>query len=351
LAAGSYDKINILDPEKYTARADIPVATKALKISTPIDRFGIYAQDLLKLSDKWNLLAGLRASYVVSEAIDTTVLGTGVHKTGATRIDRALSPRLGLVFKPTNSSSVFASYSNSFTTNTGVDVDGGSVKPSVIDQYELGVKNELFDGKLSANLTLYRIANSNLAQTAAYLKDGVTPNNNTAIKQLNGKTLSDGVEIDLAAQPVKGLDIRAGFSYNYMRYTKTDTTAGAFKSGERLVNNPAHTANASVFYTVGKGRLKGLKLGASFLYIGDRYGGWNTDVVKNPGAAFTWRDRLFEVKAYSTLDLSAGYSWKKFSLMTKLSNVTNTLNWYVHENYSINPLAPTQLLATVAYKF
>jgi iron complex outermembrane receptor protein len=37
--------------------------------------------------------------------------------------------------------------------------------------------------------------------------------------------------------------------------------------------------------------------------------------------------------------------------MAKLSNVTNTLNWYVHENYSVNPIPPTQLMATVSYKF
>jgi hypothetical protein len=37
-----------------------------------------------------------------------------------------------------------------------------------------------------------------LAQTALVLADGVTPENNTALKTLTGETMSDGLEIDLS---------------------------------------------------------------------------------------------------------------------------------------------------------
>ncbi|RYY87033.1 MAG: TonB-dependent siderophore receptor [Chitinophagaceae bacterium] len=357
LAAGVYDSINLLNPGKYAGATDVPAYEKVWKTTAPIDRFGIYVQDLVKLSDKFNILAGIRATYVVTEGIDSSNVQNGQERRGITRVDRAFSPRLGVVYKPTSFTSVFASYANSFSTNTGQDVNGEAMKPSNIDQFEIGVKNEFFGGALSVNVTVYRIINNNLAQTAPYLKDGVTPNNNSNIKMLSGQTISDGIEADLSASPVKGLDLRAGYSYNYMRYTQNDTTAGAFKTGERLVNNPSHTANASAFYTFGIGRIKGLKLGATFVYIGERNAGWNTDVVKVtdmngvPKAPFTWRERMFNVAGYSTLDLSAGYSWKQFSLMGKISNVTNTLNWLVHENYSVNPIAPRQFLATIAYKF
>ena len=168
---------------------------------------------------------------------------------------------------------------------------------------------------------------------------------------LSGETTSDGVELDLAAHPVKGLDITAGYSYNFMRFTKTDTTAGSFKEGERLVNNPAHTANGSIFYTVLSGKMKGFKAGITAVYIGDRFGGWNTDVVKAAGKPFTYRSRIFAVDGFTTVDLTAGYTYKKISLLAKLSNLTNVYNYYVHENYSINPIPPRQLVATVAYKF
>jgi iron complex outermembrane receptor protein len=89
-----------------------------------------------------------------------------------------------------------------------------------------------------------------------------------------------------------------------------------------------------------------LKLGASVYYYGDRFGGWNNTVgqVQN-------YSRLIPVEAFTTIDISAGYTYKKISIMTKVSNLTNTLNYYVHENYSINPIPPTQFAATVSYKF
>jgi iron complex outermembrane recepter protein len=348
LPAGSYDKINILDPGKYAQRTDIAFATAIRKREAPVNRLGAYGQDLLKLSSKFNMLAGVRWSYVETKGIDSTSLLTEAKTMGKNRYDNALSPRLGLVYKPATTTSLFASYSNSFVVNSGQDIEGNAVKPSLIDQYEVGVKNEFFNGILSANVTAYRIVNNNLAQTAPFLKDG-TPNNNTGIKQLTGQTTSDGLEIDIATHPLKGLDITAGYSFNYMRYTRTDTTVGSFKTGERLVNNPAHTANATAFYNIADGLLKGLKLGATVVYLGERFGGWNTDVIAtNP---VKYRTRLMKVNRYTTIDVSAGYPFKKVSVMAKVSNLTNTLNYYVHENYSINPIPPTQLIATVAYRF
>ncbi len=350
LPGNGYDKINILDESKFVQRTDIPNATNIRKREIPVNRFGAYVQDLVKITSKLNVLAGIRWSYVEAVGIDSTNVITGAKVTGKTKKDEAFSPRLGIVYKPFRSTSFFASYSNSFVVNSGQDIDGNVIKPSIVDQFELGVKNELFEGRLSANITLYRIKNNNLAQTAPFLKDG-TANNNSNIKMLSGETMSDGIEIDLSSEPIKGLNIHAGYSYNYMRFTKNDTTAGSFKTGERLVNNPAHTANASVFYTINIGRIKGLKIGASALYVGDRFAGWNTDVVKQAGAPFTYRSRIFEVRGFTTIDLTAAYTFKKISVQGKVSNLTNTYNYYVHENYSVNPIAPTQFSATVSYKF
>jgi iron complex outermembrane receptor protein len=349
LPAGSYDKINILDPGKYVQRTDMPQATAIRERKALVNRFGAYVQDLIKLSPKLNLLAGIRWAYVETRGIDSTNLTNGVKTTGATRYDKAFSPRFGLVYKPFTTTSLFVSYSNSFTTNTGQDLAGKALQPSIIDQYELGVKNQFLNGLLQTNVTLYRIKNNNLAQTAPYLLDG-TPNNNTNIKILSGETTSDGVEVDFAATPIEGLNITAGYSYNYMRYTKTDTTVGSFKTGERLVNNPAHTANGSIFYTFGKGRLEGFKIGTTIVYLGNRFAGWNTDVIStNP---VTYRDRLISVSGYTTIDVTAGYTFKKrFSLLAKVSNLTNTYNVSVHENYSVNPIPPTQFSATLSYKF
>src|SRR5678815_3475794 len=92
------------------------------------------------------------------------------------------------------------------------------------------------------------------------------------------------------------------------------------------------------FYTLEKGKLKGLRVGGSFFYTGTRYAGFNN----TKGQTQTY-SKNFEVEGFTTVDLSAAYTYKRFSLIAKLSNVTNTLNYYVHENYSVNPVSYTHL--------
>jgi iron complex outermembrane recepter protein len=341
-----YDKINILDPEKYLPRKDIPAASKITRLQTPINRMGVYIQDLISLNSKFKLLAGVRWSQQKSDPATTTYLLKDSTAKGLAKSDNAFSPRAGLVYRPTGTTSVYVSYANSFSVNSGTDVFGGALSPSVIDQYEVGVKNEFFKGRLSANLTFYKIINNNLAQTAQFAADGVTPNNNTALRELVGQTTSDGIELDISSQPVKGLSILAGYSYNNMRYTNIPKIKGNYIEGERLVNTPAHTANASVFYTFEKQQIKGLKIGAAVFYTGNRFGGWN-----NTHEQVQKYSRLIPVKAFTTVDISAGYTFNKISLLLKASNLFNTFNYYVHENYSINPIAPAQFIATAAYRF
>jgi iron complex outermembrane recepter protein len=147
----------------------------------------------------------------------------------------------------------------------------------------------------------------------------------------------------------------AGYSYNDMRYTDVPVASGNYVEGQRLVNTPAHTANGSIFYTFQNASLKGLKLGLSAYYVGNRNGGWNIDYIIDPTdpekKRLIERDRLIPVEGFTTLDLSAGYTYKKITFLAKVSNLTNTYNYYVHENYSINPIPPTQVVGTLSYKF
>lgn len=342
----SYDTINILDPTKFTRRTDIPPASRVTRVQTPINRFGAYAQDLISLSAKFKLLVGIRWSMQDAKSATTSYLLKDSTAKGASNKANAFSPRLGLVYRPAKNMSAFASYANSFSLNTGTDVFGNAVEPSIIDQFELGLKNDFLNGKLSVNLTLYRIINNNLAQTAQFLSDGVTPNNNTALKELTGQTTSDGIELDVSTQPVRGFNILAGYSYNNMRYTDTKEGKGYYVEGERLVNSPAHTANISAFYTIQHGKIKGLKMGAAAYYVGDRLGGWNN--MQQQAQNYS---RLIPVSGFTTVDISAGYNFKRISVIAKVSNLFNTYNYYVHENYSINPIPPRQIISTISYKF
>lgn len=345
-STGIYDSINLFDPAKYTRRTDIPVDTLLTVNNVPINRLGAYVQDLISISEKLKVLAGVRVSYLQNESPVNYNFVNGARKEAASKYDHAVSPRFGIVYKPVATTALFASYSTSFTPNTGQDIYGEAVKPSIINQYEVGVKNDFFKGLLSVNVTAYRIRNNNYAQTAPLKADGITENTDPNVKSLIGETLSQGVEVDIAGHPLPGLDVIGGYSYNSMTVENTPNTKGSVIAGQRLVGNPNHTANASVFYTFQQSAVKGLKLGASFYYIGQRYAGWNNTVGQTQKF-----NRLISVPGYSTLDLSAGYAFKRFAVMGKVSNVTNTYSFYVHENYSINPIPPTQFVGTVSYKF
>lgn len=355
----TYGSGNIFDFANFDQGSGIPSGTNTRIVNTATDRFGIYAQDLISLSAQFKVLAGLRWSWQEAQVTtqnrvpDPNNAGEFVFATteAPKAIDAAFSPKVGLVYQPTKQISVFASYANSFTPNTGTTVSGDAIDPSLIDQFEIGVKKEYCRGLISTNLTFYQIVNSNLAQTAEFKADG-SINTDTSVKILSGETTSKGVELDVTAKPVSGLNIIAGYSYNDMRYTKTATTNGSFIEGDRLVRTPAHTANLSFFYTLQSGKLRGLSVGALGNYIGNRVGGWNNQIVIDAATgASSVNDREIPLDGYTTVDLSAGYTWQKFSILCRLSNVANVLNYTVHENYSVNPIAPRQLMTSLRYTF
>lgn len=343
-----YDSINIFNVDKYNLRTDKPVMNPLYRILTKTNRFGAYFNDLISISDKVKVLAGIRWSY---QYIAPTVVANYYNTTpplatpAKSKTDKAFSPRVGIVYKPLTNTALFASYSNSFITNTGSDVNGNPLDPSIVDQYEAGIKNDFLNGNLSVNFTAYRIINNNLAQTAPFLADG-SANINGNIKQLIGQTKSDGVELDIAGHPVKGLDLLAGYSYTNARYSKTPQSFASNIAGQPLLNVPKHTANASAFYNFYDGSLKGFKVGASVYYLGDRIAG-NANTVGQTQTI----SRLVNVPGFTTVDASVGYTYKKISIIGKISNIGNILNYNVHENYSINPIPPRQFLTTLAYSF
>jgi iron complex outermembrane receptor protein len=336
-----YDRVNILDPNSFNipSNFNMPDTYLISDTYTPIYRMGAFVQDLVTLTEKFKVLAGLRYSFqktprsVLSnyQTNTETLVSNGIDKS---KTESAFSPKLGLIFQPLKTTSIYVSYSNNFTSNSGIDINTNApMDPSIIDQYEAGVKNDFLNGRLSANVTWYRILNNKYAQTAEA---------DATKKEFSGKSASDGLEIDLSGSIVDGLNFLAGYSYNYMRYTSTN--AVGVVEGQRLVGTTKNTANATLFYTVRNGQVKGLKLGASAFYTGNRNGGYND---KKDGSA----SRLIPLSAFTTFDVSAGYTWNKLSILAKLANLTNELNYFVHENYSVNPIAPRQFMTTLSYRF
>jgi iron complex outermembrane receptor protein len=332
-----YDTVNIFDPATFNKRNDIPYLPVDRITTAPIKRFGFYVQDLLALSDKFRVLAGLRYSKQVNQRSRVDSIAKKTVGYIAAYQTSAFSPRLGLVYQPAKTVSLFASYANSFNVNSGVDINNEPLKPSIINQVEAGIKTQLFKNFLSANLTLYKIVNGDFAQAATNPPAG-SP---AGARELAGEVTSKGFELDIMSRSYKGFSLIAGYSYNDTRYTKSNT----YIKGSRLVYNPAHTANFNLYYAFNEtSALSGFNIGAGAFYTGKRVAGRSTTVA-NPGY------KLMPLPDFTTLDVSAGYAINNFSIRLKLTNLTNVLSYYVHDDNSVNPIAPRQFVSTVAFRF
>lgn len=338
-AASSFGSIFLDKPSStWTNDGAMPDTYRSSRNRIATKRFGLYVQDLINITKEFKVLAGVRWSYIKND--DTKVrdfitnLDSETAKSGAQ--DHAFSPKIGLIYNPNDNLSVFATYTNSFTPNAGFDEFDHSLKASIVDQYEVGIKKNLWNNAIAVNLTAYQINNTN-AYTAPYLPSGAL----ALYRVYAGNIRSRGVELDITGNPMKNLSLIGGASYNNAVYTKTPDNG--FVEDQRLVRTPAFTANASAFYTFTT-FAKGLKLGATAFYTGDRKAGWN-DVKGQKQVT-----RMIDVKGFTTVDISVGYSWSRFSIQGKVGNLFDVLSYNVHENYSVNPITPRNYYFTLTYK-
>ncbi|UTF91893.1 TonB-dependent receptor [Elizabethkingia anophelis] len=344
---GGGNGILYLDDTSTWSSGSIPASVIQDRNRIRTRRVGIYVQDFISLTKEFKVLAGLRWSYIQNMPTINTNFRTNTKKLvdNSSTSDQALSPKVGLVYMPNDNLSLFATYTNSFSANTGYDINRSTLKPTTIDQYEVGVKKNLWNNAIAVNLSAYQILYKNYYQTAE-LNAGGQPNSDPNMKEFAGKMRSRGVELDITGNPSKNLSLIGGISYNNSVYLDTPDNFG-YVENQRIVRTPATTANLSAFYTLPK-YIKGLKIGASFYYIGDRLAGWNDTKATNNSRNGV--SRIFTLKDYTTFALSMGYDWKKFSIQAKVNNLFDTVNYNVHENYSVNPIAPRNYYFTLTYR-
>lgn len=331
----NYDTINIFENYDPSTEAAIPTMTATTLTTAPTSRFGIYIQDLVTLSEKWKVLAGIRYTYQDTES-DVFTYSSNENEI-SNQYDDAFSPRLGLIYQPTENHTLFATYSNSFETNTGQDESGKALKPSIIDQYEIGIKNKLLGKKLGLNVIAYQITNDNNYQQS--LANG---NTYSYIKVLAGTVRSQGVELDINFKAFRGFSVIAGYSFNETKFLDSEY----YVEGSLLRYNPKNTANLSFDYEFVDGKLKGLSFGLINTYFGTRYAGRSTRTqVENDSR------QLIYLSDYFQSDATLSYAYKNFTLRTKLSNIFNELNYNAHDDNSLNPIAPRNYSAALTYTF
>ena len=130
------------------AGTTVTTAFSALNDDTRVDLdvYSFYVQDEIALSENFDLVLGARFDSFDIEVFDARpeVLET------RNRTDEEVSPRAGLVYKPQENISIYASYSESFLPRSGeqyanINGDADSLDPDTFTNQEVGVKWDFAD--------------------------------------------------------------------------------------------------------------------------------------------------------------------------------------------------------------
>ena len=226
----------------------------------------------------------------------------------------ALTQRAGLLYQLTPEIGLFANASTSFKPNNGLDAAGRSFDPEEGVGYEIGIKSELFDDRLSSTLAAFHIEKKNVL--------ALDPGTDTS--RAMGKARSQGFDLQVAGQVTDAVRVIGAFAYIDAEVTEGDKV---IPTGSRILGVAKHSGSLLGVYAFQDGRLRGSDVGAAFTYVGDRSGEAGSD---------------FQLPAYHTVDLLAHY--KASDNVTVGLNLNNVFDEKYFErsysNYWVNPGEP-----------
>ncbi|MBN4006070.1 TonB-dependent siderophore receptor [Nostoc sp. LPT] len=304
-------------------RPSIQFDTKTSDTEFPQNLIGVYAQDLISIGDKLKILLGGRFDFVEASFEDTV---PGISRD---QEDTAFSPRIGIVYQPIQPVSLYASYSRSFqpSSASAINADNTPFEPTKGESFEVGVKSEFFDARLSATLAAYQITKQNI------VVDDPDPANQGFSLQI-GEQRSRGIELDVAGEILPGWKIIA--SYAYIDPEITEDTRPEYKGNEPS-NVARNSASLWTTYEIQTGNYKGLGFGGGLFFVGDRQG----DL-----------ENTFTLPSYVRTDAAIYYRRDNWRVGL---NIKNLFDVYYFESAdsidSVYPAAPFTVLGTVSVQF
>ncbi|BAV06651.1 iron complex outermembrane recepter protein [Filimonas lacunae] len=302
------DKINALSAQK----GFVVTSTKTLNVSA-------YVSDAINITPELIAMASVRVDRYSTDGLYTQSTGLYANAYNQTSV----SPKFGVVYQMLhNKLSLFGNYMNGFV-NLGPLTQGDNIvmaKPQYGNQWEGGVKFALLSNKLNGGVSFYNIDITNATRDESIGGKKYTFQ--------DGTQRSRGVEVELIANPVAGLNIVSGYAYNKNEYTK----ASAATQGKQVVFSPNNTINFWASYVITKGKTKGLGFGAGGNYVGE-----------------SWFEATnsFKVPAYTLVNATVFFDQKTYRLSLKGNNLTGQQYW----NNNGTAQKPVNFLASVAFKF
>jgi len=212
--------------------------TLARNQETDVSSRAFYVQDQIELSPKWQVVAGLRRDIFDTDYTNKT---NPANVLTVKTTDAFWSPRAGLIFKPTNNTSLYTSYSLSYAPRAGDQLTGfrGSenrpelFQPEKFINKEIGVKWDI-NPNLSFTAATYLLERENLIAR--------DPNVGGATVLIDGQE-TKGVELSLAGNLTDKWSVIASYTYQDGEITKEQGAAGAIsiQKGSELAETPDHS--------------------------------------------------------------------------------------------------------------
>lgn len=287
--------------------------------------YSAYASDVINLTDRFLALAAIRIDRFDNKGNSDR---SGAARTGAYK-QTAFSPKFGLVYQVVKDQvSLFANYQNGFNNINGIDYKGDSFKPEQANQIEGGIKVSAFGDRFTGSVSYYDIKVKDIVR--GYNQDPLNPN----AQIQDGNKISKGIEAEIVANPINGLNIIAGFAYNdnHLENASTDV------EGRRDAYSAApYSANLWVSYKLVNGSLKGFGLGAGGNYASDNM------IVNSVSQG------IFTLPAYKIYNASVFYDHTRFRIGAKVDNFTNQKYWTGYS--TMNPQDLRTFTGSVTYKF
>lgn len=210
------------EPVSFVARPTDAINTGVADVAA------LYVQDQIELSPQWQAVLGLRWDRFAVDFDD--LRGSGTHlETG----DDLFSPRVGLIYKPFDAMSLYASHTVAHMPRAGeqlngLSADARSLDPERFENLELGAKWDIRPG-LSASIAAYRLDRTNVAVT--------DPADPTRLVLIDGQRTS-GIELGLAGKVTSAWSVMGGYAY---QDGEIRNAAGAFIGEPAQV--PMHSAS------------------------------------------------------------------------------------------------------------